>query len=124
MADRADERSKVLGGLVCLAAVVGAALFLYGLSVESYWALALPLAVALLFVLGLVFWIGWTIATVRVEAEGEPLISGGGPGGATRPDPKAGTASAAGVSSAGAAPGPGTAEEPAAEGARAGGSSS
>ncbi len=114
MADRADERSKVLGGLVCLAAVVGAALFLYGLSVESYWALALPLAVALLFVLGLVFWIGWTIATVSVQAEGEPLISGGGPGGATRPDPKAGAASA------GTTP---AAEGAATEGARAGGSS-
>ena len=113
MADRADERSKVLGGLVCLAAVVGAALFLYGLSVESYWALALPLAVALLFVLGLVFWIGWTIATVSVQAEGEPL-SGGGPGGATRPDPKAGEASA------GTTP---AAEGAATEGARAGGSS-
>ena len=88
MANRADERSKVLGGFVCLAAVVGAALFLYGLSVGSYWALAVPLATALLFVLGLVFWIGWTIATVRVEAEGQPLVGGGGPGGATRPDAK------------------------------------
>ncbi len=88
MADRQDERSKVLGGLVCLGAVTAGALFLYGLSVESYWALALPLAAAFLFVLGLVFWIGWTIATVHVEAEGEPLTAGGGPGGATRPDPR------------------------------------
>ena len=53
------------------------------------WALALPLAAAFLFVLGLVFWIGWTIATVQVAAEGEPLTGGGGPGGATRPDPGA-----------------------------------
>ncbi len=89
MADRQDERSKVLGGLVCLGAVAAGALFLYGLSVESYWALALPLAAAFLFVLGLVFWIGWTIATVQVKAEGEPLVGGGGPGGATRPDPAA-----------------------------------
>jgi hypothetical protein len=86
----ADERSRVLGGLVCLASVVGGALFLYGLAVESYWALALPLAALVLFVLGLVFWIGWTIATVHVEAEGEPLApAGGGPGGATATETQA-----------------------------------
>lgn len=89
MPDRADERSRVLGGIVCLAAVAAAALFLYGLLVQSYWAIALPVALVFLFVLGLVFWIGWTIATVQVKAEGEPLVGGGGPGGATRPDPAA-----------------------------------
>ncbi len=85
MPDRVDERSRILGGLVCLAAVAGGALFLYGVVINSYWALAIPVAALLLFVLGLVFWIGWTIATVQVEAEGEPLGSGGA-GGATRPD--------------------------------------
>ena len=40
------------------------------------------------FVLGLVFWIGWTILTIRVEPEGETITpSGGGPGSATTPDP-------------------------------------
>ncbi len=73
-----------------MASVVGGALFLYGLAVESYWALALPLAALVLFVLGLVFWIGWTIATVHVEAEGEPLApAGGGPGGATATETQA-----------------------------------
>lgn len=90
MASHADERSRVLGGLVCLGALLAAALFLYGISVESYWALALPLGVGVLFVLGLVFWIGWTIVTVQIEAQGEPLPPvGGGPGGATVPDPGA-----------------------------------
>jgi hypothetical protein len=83
----ADEGSRVLGGLVCLAATLAGVLFLYGLSVGSYWALALPLAALVLFVLGLVFWVGWTIATVQIEAEGEPLTGGGGPGAATVPDP-------------------------------------
>jgi hypothetical protein len=68
-----DERSRVLGGVVCLAALGAAALFLYGIAVKSYWALALPLAAGVLFVLGLVFWIGWTILTVQVGAEGSPL---------------------------------------------------
>jgi hypothetical protein len=88
MSTRSDERSRALGGLLCLGTVGGGALFLYGLAVESYWALALPLALLVLFVLGLVFWIGWTILTIRVEPEGEPLTpSGGGPGSATTPDP-------------------------------------
>jgi hypothetical protein len=79
-----------MGGLVCLGAALGGALFLYGIAVESYWALALPLAAAVLFVLGLVFWIGWTILTVRVEAEGAPLEpAGSGPSAATTPAPSA-----------------------------------
>lgn len=85
MPDRVDERSRILGGLVCLAAVAGGALFLFGILVRSYWALALPLAALVLFVLGLVFWIGWTIATVQVEPQDEALGSAGA-GGATRPD--------------------------------------
>ncbi len=87
MSNRADENSRILGGAVCLAAALGIALFLYGLSVESYWALALPIAALFLFVAGLVFWIGWTIMTVRIDASGEPLVPAGGPGAATTPDP-------------------------------------
>ena len=82
----ADERSRVMGGLVCLVALLAAALFLAGLTVKSYWALAIPVAALLLFVLGLVFWVGWTIATVHVEAEGEPLGTGGA-GSATVAEP-------------------------------------
>ena len=90
MASHADERSRILGGLVCLGALVAGALFLYGVSVGSYLALALPLGALVIFVLGLVFWIGWTILTVQVEAEGEPLTPpGGGPGAATVRDPAA-----------------------------------
>jgi hypothetical protein len=87
MPNRSDENSRVLGGVVCLAAALATVLFLYGLSVQSYWALALPVAALFLFLLGLVFWIGWTIMTVRVEASGDPLVPAGGPGAATTPDP-------------------------------------
>ena len=86
MTNRADERSRTLGGVVCLAVLLGGALFLYGLAVQSYWALAIPLGALVLFVLCLVFWIGWTILTVQVAAEGTPLDPGGGPGSATTPE--------------------------------------
>ena len=92
MASRTDERSRVLGGLLSLGAVAAGLLFLAGVLAKSYWALAIPVAIAVLFVLGLVSWIGWTIATVQVEAEGERLSTSGtgagsgtgGAGGATR----------------------------------------
>ncbi len=85
MTQGAQDRSSALGGVVCLAAALGAALFLYGLSIESSWALALPVAALVLFVLGLVFWIGWTILTVRVDAEGAPLDPPPPPSAATTP---------------------------------------
>ena len=86
----ADERSRILGGALTLGALVGALVFLYGVLSGSYWALAIPVTAITLFVLGLLAWIGWTIATVQVPAEGEPLTASGtgGAGGATRPDPE------------------------------------
>ena len=88
MASRTDERSRILGGLLCFGAIAAAALFLGGVLGRSYWALAIPVTIGVLFVLGLVSWIGWTIATVQVEAEGERLSASGtgtgGAGGATR----------------------------------------
>ncbi len=88
MPSPADERSRVLGGLVCLGSILAGALFLYGVAVQSYWALALPVGALLLFILGLVFWVGWTIATIQVAAEEDPPGGGGGPGAATVPDPE------------------------------------
>lgn len=83
MSSRTDERSRILGGLLCVGALAAAALFLAGVMAGSYWALAIPVVIAVMFVLGLVTWIGWTIATVQVEAEGERIAaSGGGTGGA------------------------------------------
>jgi hypothetical protein len=66
------DDSRAQGGLICVAVVVVGALFAVGLLRESYWALALPVAVLTFFVLGLAFWVGWTIATIQVEPEPEP----------------------------------------------------
>jgi hypothetical protein len=61
--------------LICIAVVVLGAWFLLGILKESYWALALPVALLVFFALGLTFWVGYTIATVEVEPyeeEGPP----------------------------------------------------
>jgi len=70
------RRSRRTGWKICLAAAVGAALFLWGLSQESYWALALPVAAGVLAALSLAFYIGYTILTVRgIPAAAEPYDS-------------------------------------------------
>lgn len=62
-----NDASRAQGGLICVAVVVVGACFLLGLLQQSYWALALPVAILVFFALGLTFWVGYTIATIRVE---------------------------------------------------------
>ncbi len=62
-----NDSSRAQGGLICVAVAVLAALFLLGLLQKSYWAIAIPVAVFVFFVLGLTFWVGYTIATIQVE---------------------------------------------------------
>ena len=59
------DTSRFWGGLFCLAVIVAAVVFLWGISCQSYWALAIPVAVGFLGVLALGFWIGWTILTIK-----------------------------------------------------------
>lgn len=83
MASRADEQSRVLGGVVVVAAVLAQMLFLGGVMAQSYWAIAIPVGVVFTFVMSLVIWIGWTIATVPTDASGDPLPTQGGPSAAS-----------------------------------------
>jgi len=64
-----NDSSRTQGGLICGAVATLALLFLAGLFRESYWAIAIPVAVLTCFVLGLAFWVGWTIWTIQVEPE-------------------------------------------------------
>jgi hypothetical protein len=73
------DSTRVQGGLICAAVIALALSFVVGLLRESYWALAVPVTVAVAFVLGLSFWVGWTIATIRVEPE-DADAEGGEPG--------------------------------------------
>jgi len=61
------DTSRVWGGLLCAAIVIVAIIFLWGVSVQSYWALAIPVIIGFLGVLALGFWIGWTIVTIKTE---------------------------------------------------------
>ena len=64
-----NDSSRTQGGLICIAVVIVGAWFLLGLLQQSYWAIAIPVALVVFFALGLSFWIGYTIATIRVEPE-------------------------------------------------------
>lgn len=67
------DSSRAQGGLICVGAVIVGATFLLGLLKGAWWAVAIPVGILLAFVLGLTFWVGWTIATVNVEPEADPV---------------------------------------------------
>ena len=67
-----NDSSRTQGGLICIGVVVLGAWFLIALLQQSYWALAIPVAILVFFTLGLTFWIGYTIATIRVEPADDP----------------------------------------------------
>ena len=62
------DRSRLYGFLICIGIVITATLFLVGLFHKSYWAIAVPVAALTLGLLGLGFWIGWTIVMLKTEA--------------------------------------------------------
>ncbi len=61
------DSSRTQGGLICVGVAILGAWFLLALLQQSYWALAIPVAVIVFFALGLTFWVGYTIATIQVE---------------------------------------------------------
>jgi len=67
-----NDSSRTQGFLICGAAVLLGVIFLTGLLNGSWWAVAIPVGILLAFVLGLTFWVGFTIATIQVEPEPDP----------------------------------------------------
>ncbi len=61
------DTSRIWGGVFCAVMIALALIFLYGLARQSYWALAIPVAIGFLGILGLGFWIGWTILTIKTS---------------------------------------------------------
>ena len=76
------DSSRYLGGLLCTAIAIVAVIFLWGISAQSYWALAIPVVVGFLGILAMGFWIGWTILTIKtvppVAEPSPPSPSGSG----------------------------------------------
>ena len=64
-----NDTSRTQGWAIAAGAVLLGLLFLAGILQQSYWAIAIPVGVLVFFVLGLVAWVGHTIATVQVETE-------------------------------------------------------
>ena len=69
-----NETSRAQGWAICGGAGVAALLFLIGVLNGSYWAIAIPVAILTFFSLGLVAWVGYTIATIQVESDAAPEI--------------------------------------------------
>lgn len=69
-----NESSRTQGWAICGGAGLAALLFLIGILNGSYWALAIPVTILTLFALGLVAWVGYTIATIQVDSEAAPEI--------------------------------------------------
>ena len=64
------DRTRMYGGLICLAVLIFGLLFIIGVfkgGTVGYIALAVPVTIITLTLLGLIFWIGYTIWTIKVE---------------------------------------------------------
>jgi hypothetical protein len=59
------DTSRLWGAFLCLAIMGVGMVFLWGISIQSYWALAIPVMLGFLGILALGFWIGWTILTIK-----------------------------------------------------------
>ncbi len=69
-----NETSRTQGWAICGGAGLAALIFLVGLLNGSYWAIAIPVAIVTFFALGLVAWVGYTIATIQVDADASPEV--------------------------------------------------
>ncbi len=69
-----NQTSRAQGWAICGGAGLAALLFLVGILNGSYWAIAIPVAIVTFFALGLVAWVGFTIATIQVETDPGPEI--------------------------------------------------
>jgi len=65
------DSSRNQGLAICAGAIGLGLIFGLGLLSGAWWAVAIPVAILLAFVLGLTFWVGYTLATVAIEPEAD-----------------------------------------------------
>lgn len=81
-----QETTRAQGYAICGGAGLAALLFLVGIAKQNWWALAIPVAIVTLFALGLVAWVGYTIATIQVDADqGPELLATDAPASSSNP---------------------------------------
>jgi len=66
-----NKYSRIQGLALCLGTFLAALLFLIGIFAKNWWALAIPVAIGFLWLLGLGFWIGWTLLTIQVKPQSD-----------------------------------------------------
>lgn len=72
------DKARIGGAIICILVIVIAAAFVWGLTLPAwrFWTVAIPVAIGFLAVLALVFWIGWTMTTTKVELPPPPEDTG------------------------------------------------
>lgn len=66
------KRSRLTGFNLCVSSLVLGGGFLWGVSQQSYWALAIPIGAGLGGVLASTFWVGYTLYTVGGPSRSDP----------------------------------------------------
>ncbi len=61
------DKNRLYGLIICIAILIVGILFIVGVFLKSFVALAIPVTIFTLGILGLGFWIGWTIFSIKVE---------------------------------------------------------
>jgi len=69
--EKAMDRTRMYGGLICVAVLLLGLFFIIGVFNHSYLALAIPVTLMTLTLLGLIFWIGYTIWSIKIEPPDE-----------------------------------------------------
>ncbi|MDY6968763.1 MAG: hypothetical protein SVR08_08950 [Spirochaetota bacterium] len=57
--------AKFKAFLLCIFTLFLIVLFLYGIYIQSFWALAVPASIITIVILGMIFWVGIAIITTR-----------------------------------------------------------
>ncbi len=63
---------KIGGTLICLCCLILAGLFIWGIVIKSYWAIAVPMIIVVIAALGIGFTVGRLMSTTEVEGNPQP----------------------------------------------------
>ena len=70
------QLGRAFGVFLCLAAVVLTVVFLWGIVAQAYWAIAVPIALMVVFAMSMLFWVGWTFLVTDMTPPEERRVRG------------------------------------------------